>query len=126
MRILVADDDESSIKLTVKQLREKGHQVLTAFNGKEALRLLETQDFDMVLMDIMMPEMDGLEATRRIRDPASSVRNHDVPVIAITACAMSGDEERCREAGIDAYVSKPVSIASLFAVIEKNLERTAS
>ena len=126
LRILVADDDESSTILAVTQLREKGHRVLTALNGKEALRLLESQDFDMVLMDIMMPEMDGLEATRWIRDPASSVRNHDVPVIAITACAMSGDEERCREAGIDAYVSKPVSAANLFSVIEKILVRTAS
>jgi PAS domain S-box-containing protein len=127
LRMLVVDDDESSVMLAVALLRKKGHQVLTAAGGRDAMKLIEKLDFDVVLMDIMMPEVDGLEVTRWIRDPASPARDHDIPVIAITACAMSGDEERCREAGADAYVSKPVTAASLWATIEKAfLARAAS
>jgi len=75
-------------------------------NGAEAVRSLELLPYDLVLMDVQMPEMDGLEATRHIRDAHSAVRNHGIPIIAMTAHALHGDKERCLEAGMDDYVTK--------------------
>jgi len=88
-------------------------------NGAEAVRSLELLPYDLVLMDVQMPEMDGLEATRHIRDPHSSVRNHGIPIIAMTAHALHGDKERCLEAGMDDYVTKPVSPAALAEALER-------
>ena len=82
-------------------------------DGEEAVRALETLPYDLVLMDVQMPEMDGLEATRLIRDPDSAVMNHGVPVIAMTARAQREDRERCLEAGMDGYVAKPVEPLAL-------------
>jgi CheY-like chemotaxis protein len=89
-------------------LEKMGHSVIIAGNGKEALLLLELHPFDLVLMDIQMPEMDGLTATMRIRENERSTQLH-VPIVAMTAHAMSGDRERCIEAGMDGYISKPIS-----------------
>jgi len=80
--------------------------------------------YDIVLMDVQMPEMDGLQATRTIRNLQSAVRNHDVPIIAMTAYAMKGDRERCMEAGMDDYVSKPVRPEELAEAIERRLPGT--
>jgi CheY-like chemotaxis protein/HPt (histidine-containing phosphotransfer) domain-containing protein len=88
-------------------------------NGKQALKSLEAQTYDLVLMDVQMPEMDGFEATRMIRDPHSSVLNHNIPIIATTAHAMEGDIERCLAAGMSDYISKPIDPERLAAVVEK-------
>jgi CheY-like chemotaxis protein/HPt (histidine-containing phosphotransfer) domain-containing protein len=92
-------------------------------NGAEALRALETLPYDLVLMDAQMPEMDGFEAARRIRDPQSVIPNHHIPIIAMTAHAMSGDRERCLAAGMDDYVTKPVSPQALADALERWLPR---
>jgi CheY-like chemotaxis protein len=85
-----------------------GHTLVVAGNGKETLSLLKTHRFDLILMDIQMPEMDGLSATRKIRENERETRRH-LPIIAMTAHAMKGDRERCIEAGMDGYVSKPIT-----------------
>ena len=97
-----------------------------AANGFEALGALACVPYDLVLMDVQMPEMDGLQATRLIRDPESPVRDHGIPVVAMTANALTGDRERCLEAGMDDYVSKPVQPGALLAVVERWLEADRS
>ena len=87
--------------------------------------MLETQPYDLVLMDVQMPEMDGYEATRVIRDPTSSVLNHNIPIIATTAHAMQGDAEKCLAAGMSDYISKPIDPKALAAVVEKWLTQKA-
>jgi CheY-like chemotaxis protein/HPt (histidine-containing phosphotransfer) domain-containing protein len=96
-----------------------------ATNGAEALRALETKPYDLVLMDVQMPEIDGLEATRRIRDPRSSVLDHGVPVVAMTAHALQGDQQKCLEAGMNDYITKPVSPRALARALERWLPREA-
>ena len=93
-----------------------GHSLVVAGNGKEALLLLTTHRFDLVLMDIQMPEMDGLTTTKKIRESERGTRMH-MPIIAMTAHAMKGDRERCLEAGMDGYVSKPISSQELEGAI---------
>ena len=88
-------------------------------NGIEAIKALEITPYDVVLMDIQMPEMDGLEATRRIRGEHSSVLNHRVPIIAMTAHAMASDRERCLQAGMDDFITKPVSVHALAGALER-------
>ena len=92
-------------------------------NGKEAVDALRSLPYDLVLMDCQMPEMDGYEATARIRDPRSSVRDHGVPVIAMTAHAMKADRDKCLSAGMNDYVSKPVKAAALVEVLERWLPK---
>jgi CheY-like chemotaxis protein len=94
-----------------------GLQAEVANNGLEAVRALSQSDYDIVLMDAQMPEANGFEATRTIRDPRSPVRNHQIPVIAMTAHAMSGDREQCLAAGMDDYLPKPVTPRALAAVL---------
>ena len=100
-------------------LNKLGHSVDVVANGIEAVRALESTDYDLVLMDCMMPEMDGFEATAAIRNSESNVINHNVPIIAMTANAMKGDREMCIEAGMDDYLTKPVKKDALATVIEK-------
>jgi two-component system sensor histidine kinase/response regulator len=95
-------------------------------NGKEAVEALEMVPYDVVLMDVQMPEMDGYEATRVIRNPQSKVRNHDVPIVAMTANAMKGDRERCLEAGMDDYLSKPIQPQKLMEVMKTFLSGETS
>ncbi len=90
-----------------------------AENGKEALAALEKQSFDLVLMDVQMPEMDGFEATAAIREKEKTSGNH-VPVIAMTAHAMVGDKERCLEAGMDNYISKPIRLEELNDLLKRH------
>jgi len=117
--ILVVDDEADIRDMMESHLTEIGYEVVTAADGKEALRKLAENDFDLVLMDVHIPEMDGLEATRQIRNPASPVRNHAIPIIAVTASALKIDEEACLQAGMNNYLSKPVLPHELVAAIDK-------
>ena len=90
-------------------------------NGEEAVKALEMINYDVILMDIQMPVMDGYEATKIIRDPDSNVLNHDVKIIALTAHAMKVDRDKCIEAGMDDYLSKPINPNEFYNIIEQNL-----
>jgi two-component system sensor histidine kinase/response regulator len=108
-RLLLAEDNITNQKVAIKVLEKMGHRVDAVANGVEAIKALRTLPYDLVFMDVQMPEMDGMEATMRIRDPQTGVRNPRIPIVAMTAHAMKGDRERCLEAGMDDYVSKPIS-----------------
>lgn len=116
LAILVAEDNVINQRVIVSMLEKRGHSVALAATGREVLQLLEKRHFDIVLMDVQMPEMDGLEATRAIRGREKMVGGHQV-IIATTAHAIKGDAERCLEAGMDAYASKPIHAAELLAAI---------
>lgn len=117
LRILHVEDNSVLQSYVAGMLEKTVHEVKAAGDGKEALEMLSREDFDIVLMDIQMPNMDGFEAARIIRSPLSPVKNHAVPIIATTAYAMKGDRERCLECGMDDYLAKPFSINELFASI---------
>jgi signal transduction histidine kinase/CheY-like chemotaxis protein len=112
MRILLAEDNLVNQAVATRLLEKMGHSLVVANNGQEALAQLAHQPFDLVLMDIQMPEMDGIAATRQIRDNEILTRAH-IPIIAMTAHAMKGDWERCLAAGMDGYVSKPINAEDL-------------
>jgi CheY-like chemotaxis protein/HPt (histidine-containing phosphotransfer) domain-containing protein len=116
-RVLLAEDNAVNQKLAVRLLEKRGHTVVVAGNGREALETLSRKSFDVVLMDVQMPEMDGFEATRRIRERERTNGGH-VPIIAMTAHAMKGDRERCLEEGMDGYISKPLRPSELFEAVE--------
>jgi PAS domain S-box-containing protein len=116
LKILLAEDSLMNQKLAVTLLEKNGHAVTVANNGREAVTAARAGDFDLVLMDVQMPEMDGFEATDSIRDREKETGKH-VPIIAMTAHAMKGDRERCLEAGMDSYVAKPIRAAELFDAI---------
>jgi CheY-like chemotaxis protein len=128
-RILVADDNMVNRKVVHYMLEKKGHLVVSVEDGREAVRALDNQLFDVVLMDVQMPNMNGFEATAAIREKEKNTDVH-TPVIALTAHAMKGDRERCLEAGMDDYVSKPVNpeklAACMDAVVAKFKKREAS
>jgi signal transduction histidine kinase len=117
VHILLVEDNIVNQKLAVRLLEKAGCRTDAVLNGKEAIKALEKVSYDLVLMDVQMPEMDGYEATGVIRDPESNVLNHQVPIIAMTAHAMKGDRERCIEAGMDHYVSKPIRPERLLEAI---------
>lgn len=117
LRILLAEDNMVNQTLAVRLLEKRGFGVTVANNGREALAALENQMFDVVLMDVQMPEMDGFEATAAIREKEIPPGKH-LPIIAMTAHALKGDEERCLAAGMDAYISKPIRTHELFATID--------
>ena len=122
VRILVAEDNTINQKIAMRILDKKlGYNADVVTNGKDAIKSLERLDYDLVLMDCQMPGMDGYEATRTIRDESSPVRNHRIPIIAMTANAMKGDREKCIEAGMDDYVSKPINVKELGDAIDRNL-----
>jgi PAS domain S-box-containing protein len=121
-RILVAEDNITNQEVALGVLRKLGMRAEVAANGVEAIKALESVAYDLVLMDMHMPEMDGIEATRRIRDPRSSVLNRSIPIVAMTANAMQRDRERCLAAGMNGFVAKPVSPADLRAVLERWLD----
>ncbi len=123
VRILLAEDNITNQQVAIGLLKKLGLRADAVGDGVEAIRSLETLPYDLVLMDVQMPEMDGLEATRRIRDPESAVLNHQVPIVAMTAHAMQGDRERCLEAGMDDYVTKPISPIALAEALDRWLPR---
>ena len=112
LHILLAEDNRVNQRVAVRVLEKMGHSVVLANNGKEALSTLATQQFDLVLMDLQMPEMDGLTATKQIREQEIQTQAH-LPIIAMTAHALKGDRERCLEGGMDGYVSKPINVKDL-------------
>jgi CheY-like chemotaxis protein len=127
LRILLAEDNLINQILATRLLEKRGHSVTVANDGREALKMLEggaSDRFDVVLMDVQMPEMDGFEVTAAIRQREKLLRRH-IPIVAITAHAMKGDEERCHAAGMDAYISKPIQPMELFRIIESCVETLA-
>jgi len=126
LRVLLAEDNPVNVKFALKLLERAGHQVIVAGNGRQAVDLWasEQPSFDVILMDVQMPEMDGLDATRAIRQREGDAdRDGHIPVIAMTANAMTGDREMCLEAGMDGYVAKPVKKDALFAELERVLAK---
>jgi len=119
LQILLAEDNVINQKVAVSLIRKWGHHITVVNNGIEAIAALKSKKFDLVLMDVQMPEMDGLEATRQIRGSVSSEIDTQIPIVAMTAHAMKGDRERCIEAGMDNYISKPLDVDELFHTIEK-------
>jgi CheY-like chemotaxis protein len=125
-RILLVEDNIINQKLALKMIEKFGFKADSAANGKEAIKALESFKYDIVLMDIQMPEMDGLEATRKIRDPGSSVLDHNIKIIAMTAHAMQGDRDRCINAGMNDYTNKPIRPQELLDAIERQIEKISS
>jgi two-component system sensor histidine kinase/response regulator len=121
-RVLLVEDVAVNQMLAVRILEKAGHSVVVASNGREGLAALAAGSFDVVLMDVQMPEMDGFEASRAIRDGERTSGGY-VPIIAMTAYAMTGDQERCIAAGMDGYLSKPIRARELVAAVERTWPR---
>jgi CheY-like chemotaxis protein len=120
LKILLAEDNPVNQKLACRLLEKRNHIVTVVGNGKEALAALQDQAFDLVLMDVQMPEMDGMEATTILREREKDSEKHQ-PVVAMTALAMNGDRERCLAAGMDGYISKPIRPQQLDEVLQQYL-----
>jgi CheY-like chemotaxis protein len=118
LRVLLAEDNRVNQTLAVRIMQKRGHVVEVVENGRQALEILGKQPFDLILMDMQMPELGGVQATILIREREKSSGGH-IPIIALTANAMAGDRERCLNAGMDDYVSKPLQVKELFAAIER-------
>lgn len=117
LKILLAEDNLVNQKVATSLLKKQGYVSKVANNGREAISLWQQEEFDLVLMDIQMPEMSGFEATQRIRELEKTKGDH-IPIIAVTAHAMKGDREKCIESGMDHYVTKPINPQKLFEAIE--------
>jgi two-component system sensor histidine kinase/response regulator len=117
LRVLLAEDNPVNQEVAVQMLERRGHSVTVAENGRQALTAIERHKFDLVLMDVQMPEMGGLEATQLIREKEKSTRRH-LPIVAMTAHAMQGDRERCIAAGMDGYLAKPIDPKSFLQTVE--------
>jgi two-component system, sensor histidine kinase and response regulator len=122
LRILLAEDNAVNQKLATRLLEKRGHDVVVAWNGLETLSALEQGSFDLVLMDVQMPEMDGLEATKELRKKEKGTGRHQ-PVVAMTALVMKGDRERCLAAGMDGYLAKPIHPQQLDEVLDAHVSR---
>jgi two-component system, sensor histidine kinase and response regulator len=116
MRILLAEDNVVNQRVALRILEKQGHHVTVANNGVEALWAFDRQEFDVILMDVQMPEMGGFEATAKIRERQ---RGASIPILAMTAHAMTGDRERCLDAGMDDYIAKPIRGAALLELVAK-------
>jgi two-component system, sensor histidine kinase and response regulator len=125
VRVLIADDNIVNQKLIRHLLEERGHAVAVVSNGRQAVEEVSRGDYDLVLMDLQMPEMDGLEATAviRARERLTHLR---VPIVALTAHAMAGDRQRCLDAQMDDYLAKPIKAGELFDVLDRVLVAAAS
>jgi len=117
LNVLLAEDTPANQKLITHILRKRGHNVAVANNGREAVELAAQETFDLILMDVQMPIVDGFQATSEIRASADS-RSARLPIIAMTAHAMQGDRERCLAAGMDEYITKPIDMRRLIQLVE--------
>ena len=122
MHVLLAEDNSVNQRLTTRLLEKRGHRVTVANNGQEVIAQLRLSSFDLVLMDVQMPLLDGLDATRMIREQERGSRVHQ-PIVALTAHAFKGDQERCEAAGMDGYLAKPIRPEELDAVLQKYMSR---
>jgi CheY-like chemotaxis protein len=120
LHVLLAEDNAVNQRLALRLLEKHGHTVAVAGNGREAVEAVTRECFDLVLMDVQMPEMDGLEATTLIRAREETVGGH-VPILALTAHAMKGDRERCLEAGMDGYLAKPIQTQEFVRAVDEVL-----
>ncbi len=120
-KILLVEDNMINKMLAMRLIKKFGYKVEAVENGKEAIEALEKTNYDLVLMDIQMPVMDGHEATIMIRNPESKVLNHNVKIIALTAHAMKGDRDKCIESGMDDYLTKPINPNELYSMIDQHL-----
>jgi CheY-like chemotaxis protein len=123
MRVLLAEDNPVNQQVAVAMLVKRGHEVHVSSNGREALHAVQERDYDVVLMDIQMPEMDGFEATHAIR---ALPKGKDLPIIGLTAHALSGERERCLSHGMTDYLAKPFKAHELFALVEGTAEPKAA
>ena len=119
LQILIAEDNAVNRKLAVRLLERRGHSLTLASTGREALAAFEKASFDLILMDVQMPDMDGLEATEEIRAQEKQTGSH-TPIVALTAHALKGDRERCVAAGMDGYINKPIEAARFIQMVEEN------
>jgi two-component system, sensor histidine kinase and response regulator len=118
LRILLAEDNLVNQRLMTRLLEKRGHRVVLAADGHEALAALEKHSYDLVLMDIQMPEMNGMEATARIREKEKITGGHQ-PIVALTAHAMKGDQELCLAGGMDGYLAKPIRAEELDQILNR-------
>ncbi len=121
IKILIVEDNLTNQKVAKRFIEKLGYQVNVVFNGVEAIEVLKYSQYDLIFMDIQMPEMDGIEATKIIRNPESEVKNHNIPIVAMTAHALKGDRERMLDAGMDDYIAKPISSKELEIILERQL-----
>jgi CheY-like chemotaxis protein len=117
MRVLLAEDNEVNQQIALEFLRRRGHEVEVADHGLDVLTLMAIARFDVILMDIQMPEMDGFQTTAAIREKEKTTGDH-IPIIAMTGYAMKSDRQRCLDAGMDAYIAKPIRSRELFEIVE--------
>jgi len=117
-RILVVEDNEDNMCLVRFILKKHGHEVIEAWDGAEGVALAVQEKPDLVIMDIQLPDIDGLEATKKIRE---SEADSDIPIIALTSYAMPGDREKALAAGCTGYITKPIDVETFMAEIEKHL-----
>jgi two-component system, sensor histidine kinase and response regulator len=122
-RILLAEDNAVNQTLAKRILEKRGYSVTVAADGRAAFEAFQAEAFDLVLMDLQMPEMDGFEATAAIREREKHTGGH-IPIVAITAHALEGDQEKCLASGMDGFTTKPIRTSELFAVIERMLGDT--
>ena len=125
LRILLTDDVPMNQMVAARLLEKQGHLVRVASSGREALAALEREGFDVALLDVEMPDMDGFETTAAIRAREKATGNH-LPIVATTAHAMAGDRERCLKAGMDGYLSKPIDAARMAQEIRRVVESANS
>lgn len=119
IRLLIVEDDPANQFGIMSILEHSGYQVVVANNGQVALNMLEENEYDLVLLDCSMPVLNGYDATAVIRDQTSKVKNHNIPIIALTAHAMREDRDKCLAVGMNDHLSKPIRIDKLLAKIEK-------
>jgi two-component system sensor histidine kinase/response regulator len=122
LRILLAEDNPVNQVVATRFLEKRGHKVVGVGNGRDAVAAAENQNFDLALVDLQMPEMDGLQAVRLIRQHEERTGNRRLPIIALTAHAMRGDRERCLAGGMDGYITKPINRVDLFGAIDSVLQ----
>jgi CheY-like chemotaxis protein len=115
--VLIAEDNVVNQRLAMRLLEKRGHRVTVVNNGQEAVELLERSNFDLVLMDVQMPLLDGIAATMLIRQREKETGSHQ-PIVALTAYAVKGDQERCLAAGMDGYLPKPIRPEELDALLQ--------